>query len=119
VVRHSVDDDGGPRIGDHLGYSVAKERGEVHGKEGVVDEGVVHGIEGFGEVEEEGGVGGRGVVDEVVDEDVGVDTSFWDVSCLEGVDEVGEDGFEADSKGGGEDFVWGVEEGDGADVVKG
>ena len=36
----------------------------------------------------------RGVVDEIVDEDVGVDASFRDVSRLEGVNEDGEDGFE-------------------------
>ena len=59
------------------------------------------------------------MVDEVVDEDVGVDATLRDVPSLEGVDKVREDRLEAGGKRSGQAFVWGVEEGDGADVVKG
>ncbi len=62
--------------------------------------------------------GGKGV-DKVVDEDVGVDPPVWDITGLEGVDEVSHEGLKAGGEGGGQDFVGGIEEGDGANMVEG
>ncbi len=84
MVDNAIDNEGGLGVSDHLCDGLAEPEREVHRGEGAVYEGVVHRVEGFGEVKEEGVMGGGKGVDEVVDEDVGVDPPAWDITGLEG-----------------------------------